>query len=719
MMRPPVSSLDCFFKPSSIAVIGASRTPGRPGYTLVENLKQSYRGRVFPVNAQANEIAGLPAFRTVDAIPDEVELAVVLLPAAQVPEAVRQCAAKGVKGVVVEAADFAEIGPAGKALQDDITAVSLDAGMRLWGPNCLGVIDTQTRVVTTYQPLRNVQPGRVSLVTQSGSLAGAVLAQIHEGKIFSFNKVCSIGNKADVNETDLLEYLGDDPTTEIIAMYLESITDGRRFIELSRRIAAKKPIIVLKSGRTALGVTASLGHTASLAGNDDIVDAAFAEAGIVRVGDIGDFLSVVKAFDRLHRRRAGSRIAVVCSTGAGGVLAADQLGLHGLTFAKLSSATMARLYETFPDWLKPDQPLDISPTMMKLGPDKALQTAVDTVLADDGVDALLLQTFGLPATASFTPADLAAIAAKHNKAAVAWLYGTREFLEPWSRTFDENNLPVLADLRSAALCLKTLADWKRVVSRPQSAGARVAGEKARVSGGVREDSDLRTLAGHFRLLESYGIGVAPGQSALTAGDAKKSAATLGYPVALKTADLAIQHKTEAGGVRLKLHTGDEVLNAAAQILDRLPGAGLYVQKMMSGDHEVIISGLRDPQFGPVVMVGLGGLWVEAFKDVVFGLAPLDETAAKALVEKLRAYPVLTGLRGRPPADIKALATAVASVGRLMCDCDQIGGVEINPFLLGPMGAGGHAVDVVITLANSTPMNNDGSGKLPQFVPETT
>src|SRR5688572_22810575 len=330
MARPDSTSLRCFFEPKSIAVIGASRTPGRPGHTLVENLHKAFSGRIYPINKEAGEIAGLPAFASVAEVPGEVELAVVLVPAESVAPAMLSCAAKGVRGVVVEAADFAEIGPEGRKRQTQIAEIARKAGMRLWGPNCLGVIDTRSGVITTYQPLRDVVPGHTSLITQSGALAGAVLAQVHEARTFAFNKVCSIGNKADVDECDLLDYLACDPTTKVIGMYLESINEGRRFFDLARRLSKEKPIVVLKSGCTPLGVAASLSHTASLAGDDRVVEAAFAQAGIIRVGDIGEFLSVTKAFDRLHQRRAGKRVAIVCTTGAGGVLAADQLGLHGL-----------------------------------------------------------------------------------------------------------------------------------------------------------------------------------------------------------------------------------------------------------------------------------------------------------------------------------------------------------------------------------------------------
>jgi len=685
MARPDRTSLRCFFEPKSIAVIGASRTPGRPGHTLVENLRKAFSGRIYPINKEAGEIAGLPAFASVAEVPGEVDLAVVLVPAESVAPAMLNCAAKGVRGVVVEAADFAEIGPEGRKRQTQIAEIARKAGMRLWGPNCLGVIDTRSGVITTYQPLRDVVPGHTSLITQSGALAGAVLAQVHEARTFAFNKVCSIGNKADVDECDLLDYLAGDPTTKVIGMYLESINDGRRFFDLARRLSREKPIIVLKSGRTPLGVAASLSHTASLAGDDRVVEAAFAQAGIIRVGDIGEFLSVTKAFDRLHERRAGKRVAIVCTTGAGGVLAADQLGLHGLQLAQLSKTTMARLHEQFPAWLEPNQPLDISPTMMKIGPNRALQYAASVVLEDDNVDALLLQTFGLPATASFDAAALAGLIAGKGKAAVAWLYGVRTYLEPWSAALEAGGLPVMPDLRSAARALQALASWSQPGSAPQASAA------------PREPAiavqSLPGIADAFALLQRYGVPAARGIPAADAESAARAAQKIGRPVAVKLADMRIAHKSEMGGVRLDLRSADEVRTAAAGM--RGP---LYVQEMVPPGLEMIISARRDPQFGPVVMCGLGGLWVEVLRDVAIRLAPIDEDEAARMLKQLKAFALLAGSRGQEARDGGLLARALVGLSQCIADHPRIATIEVNPFILWPRG--GSAVDVVIEMAEA-------------------
>lgn len=685
MARPDRTSLRCFFEPKSIAVIGASRTPGRPGHTLVENLRKAFSGRIYPINKEAGEIAGLPAFASVAEVPGEVDLAVVLVPAESVAPAMLNCAAKGVRGVVVEAADFAEIGPEGRKRQTQIAEIARKAGMRLWGPNCLGVIDTRSGVITTYQPLRDVVPGHTSLITQSGALAGAVLAQVHEARTFAFNKVCSIGNKADVDECDLLDYLAGDPTTKVIGMYLESINDGRRFFDLARRLSREKPIIVLKSGRTPLGVAASLSHTASLAGDDRVVEAAFAQAGIIRVGDIGEFLSVTKAFDRLHERRAGKRVAIVCTTGAGGVLAADQLGLHGLQLAQLSKTTMARLHEQFPAWLEPNQPLDISPTMMKIGPNRALQYAASVVLEDDNVDALLLQTFGLPATASFDAAALAGLIAGKGKAAVAWLYGVRTYLEPWSAALEAGGLPVMPDLRSAARALQALASWSQPGSAPQASAA------------PREPAiavqSLPGIADAFALLQRYGVPAARGIPAADAESAARAAQKIGRPVAVKLADMRIAHKSEMGGVRLDLRSADEVRTAAAGM--RGP---LYVQEMVPPGLEMIISARRDPQFGPVVMCGLGGLWVEVLRDVAIRLAPIDEDEAARMLKQLKAFALLAGSRGQEARDSGLLARALVGLSQCIADHPRIATIEVNPFILWPRG--GSAVDVVIEMAEA-------------------
>jgi acetate---CoA ligase (ADP-forming) len=690
MPRPDSESLRCFFEPKSIAVIGASRTPGRPGHTLVENLRKAFAGRIYPINKEAGEIAGLPAFTSVADVPGEVDLAVVLVPAESVTPAVLSCAAKGVRGVIVEAADFAEIGPEGRQRQMRIAEIARNAGMRLWGPNCLGVIDTRSGVITTYQPLRDVVPGHTSLITQSGALAGAVLAQVHEARTFAFNKVCSIGNKADVDECDLLEYLAGDPTTRVIGMYLESINDGRRFFELARRLTRDKPVIVLKSGRTPLGVAASLSHTASLAGDDRVVEAAFAQAGIVRVGDIGEFLSVMKAFDRLHERRAGKRVAIVCTTGAGGVLAADQLGLHGLELAHLSKVTMARLHEQFPAWLEPNQPLDISPTMMKIGPNRALQHAAAAVLEDDNVDALLLQTFGLPATASFDAAALAGLVAGKGKAAVAWLYGVRAYLEPWTVALEAGGLPVLPDLRSAARALQALASRASSAEQHSIAADSTPGPVREPAPAVESPPDT---ADAFALLRRYGIPAARGIQAANAEAAVSAAQLIAGPVAVKLADMRIAHKSEVGGVRLNLRTADEVRAAASAM-----GGPLYVQEMLAPGVELIISARRDPQFGPVVICGLGGLWVEILGDVAIRLAPIDEDDAARMLRELKAFPLLAGARGQKARDTMLLARAVVGLSQCIAENPAIATIEVNPFILWEDGGG--AVDVVIEMTQT-------------------
>lgn len=701
MGRPDTQSVRCFFEPRSIAVIGASRTPGRPGHTLVENLRTSFSGRVYPINTQADEIAGLKAYPNVSAIPDEVDLVVVLVPAESVPEAVNDCARKGARGVIVEASDFAEIGPEGRRRQAEITETARRAGMRLWGPNCMGVIDARSGVITTYQPLRDVVPGHTSLITQSGALAGAVLAHVHEARVFAFNKVCSIGNKADVDECDLLEYLETDPTTKVIALYLESINDGHRFFEISRRLTPKKPIIVLKSGRTPLGVAASLSHTASLAGDDRVVDAAFAEAGIIRVGDIGELLSVTKTFDRLHERHAGKRVAVVCTTGAGGVMAADQLGLHGLEIARLTKDTMARLYEQFPPWLEPDRPLDISLTMMKVGPNRALGYATQVVLEDENVDGLLLQTFGLPATASFDPAALAAIIRKSGKTAVAWLYGRREYLEPWSQALEAGDLPVMPDLRAAARALQATADWAAhkalAANEPQASNGHDRRAPRHQSSAL---TSVPSISEAFALLRRYGVPAANGKAVDDPEGAVRAASQMGGAVAIKLADMRIAHKSELGGVRLGLKSSDDVRAAAVELTNlarNVVDAPIYVQAMVPLGLELIISARRDPQFGPVVMCGLGGLWVEVLDDIAIRLAPVGETEAMRMVSELKAYPLLKGARGQQPRDVGCLVRAIMGLSNLITDHPAIRTIEVNPFIL--HAHGGAAVDVVIQVGD--------------------
>ena len=450
-----------FFDPDTVALIGASTQPMRPGNNLFLNMKTTFGDRFFPVNPKATEIDGTPCYPSVLEVPADIDTAVIFIPARSVPDALRQCARKGITRIIIESAGFAEVGAHGIALHRESLAIAREAGMRLWGPNCMGLINVSRMKVLSFMIPWIWQgkflPGDVSLVVQSGMLSAGFLTQMLSRSPFGLSKVCSIGNKMDVDEVDLLEYFIEDPDTRIIAMYLESMARGRRFCELAR--STNKPIVVLKSGRTEFGLGAAASHTASLAQNDRVLDSALRQAGVIRTYDMHELLQVARALSLAAvKQTSGTRVAVLTFSGGAGVVSSDDLADRGMELARLSPETLARIKQVFPEWMDPMNPLDMYPAIEKTGTKETVMHCLESVFEDPGVDAIFAHMFVSPLDIPlFDYEYVAGLSKKHGKPLVLWVMGDVNSEAQAKQDLEKLGIPVVDEINKGARILAALA----------------------------------------------------------------------------------------------------------------------------------------------------------------------------------------------------------------------------------------------------------------------
>jgi acetate---CoA ligase (ADP-forming) len=463
--------MDFFFRPRGVAIVGATANRQKGGYHILYNAMRGYKGKIYPVNPRYPEIDGIPCFPSVTDVPDPVELAILFVPAPRVPELTLQCARRGIRGVIVESGGFSEVGPDGRSLQAALQRIVADTGIRVWGPNCMGIVDTITQTVFSF-----VSPsiwedelirGGVSLVVQSGMLSGGFLMDAMTHGQAGFSKVCSVGNKVDVNECDILPYLLDDPATETVGLYLESFADGRRFMEICA--ASDKPVVVLKGGKSAGGSRAALSHTASLAGNQGVVRGAMAQVGVIEATDFKQMIDLCIGLAPASQWKKGEcgRIAVVTYTGAGGILSADFMEGTGLTLADLSPDTLHALKGIYPAWMPPGNPLDLWPAMERQGPLTALDVALKAVCADPLVDGILLHGFVGSAVSFVDLKGSAQTARAAGKPLFCWLLGRRSQVLAFREAAREYRVPVYGELHRTVECMAALFRYNKTRIRPK------------------------------------------------------------------------------------------------------------------------------------------------------------------------------------------------------------------------------------------------------------
>ncbi len=692
-------SLLPLFDPRAVAVIGASRDPSKIGGSVLANLLSAgFQGRIVPVNPSAAQVQGLPAAPSLLAVDAPVDLAVIAVPAAQVLIALRDCVARGVGAAVVISAGFREAGEEGRTREAELRGWLRDKPLRVLGPNCLGWIRPRKRLNATFAP-GMPEPGSIAFISQSGALAVAIL-DWSRARRMGFSLFASLGNQADLTESDLLDAVAADPETRVVAGYLEGVADGRRFFEVLRATAARKPVVVLKAGRSAEGARAVSSHTGALAGSDRTFDAAVTQAGALRVTTIEELFDVARALESQPLPR-GRRVAVVTNGGGLGIVATDAARETGLQVPALGASVRDRLRAVLPPAASVTNPVDLMGDADAARFSRALHA-----LGAEAADAALVL---LTAQATTDAAGVARAVAGATRGwtipvAAAFVGGAR--VAPGASALEESGIPCypFPERAVAALAGMTLLAERR---RQHPVPAEGSGP----ADGCRSRARILRSPGktHLGLLElepllgARGIRVAAGRLATSPEEAAALAGRIGFPVALKIVSADITHKTEVGGVRLGLGTGAEVVDAARTMLARVqgerPGArvdGVLVQPMVEPGRELLLGGLQDAQFGPVVMVGFGGVYVEVLKDTALRLAPVTPAEAQAMLGELRMAPLLGAVRSQPPVDQAALTEAISRFSALVAEMPELVEVEINPLVAGPGGV--VAVDARARLA---------------------
>ncbi len=695
--------LEHFFTPKSVAVIGASSEPGKVGYDIVRNLKEApFQGDVYPVNPKADEILGFPVYKSILDIPGQVDLAVIVIPAKFVIGVMEQCGQKGVDSVVIITAGFNEIGGEGTVLQHQLMAVAKKYGIRVIGPNCLGIISTDVGLNASFAPV-TPDNGRLGLLSQSGALACAILDWSTKAGI-GYNKFFTFGNQADVNTIDLLHAWKDDAHIRAIVAYCEAITDGAQFMQVAEETAHVKPVIIIKSGTTAAGAKAASSHTGSLAGSDAAYDAAFKQSGVIRARTVQEFFDYAIAF-AYQPLPKGKRICIVTNAGGPGILCTDAAERAGLQLAKLDPGTVEKLKAQLPAAASVNNPVDV------LGDAKAAvyDFAISTLIDDPNIDGII--TIVTPQTSTEIPETAQAvvdISRKTDKPIIACFMGGT-LMAAGDKILMSNFVPNYAFPESAVSALKAMADYADWKVLPQEtprvfevdrATVAAAFAKARTEGRLNlnevECADI---------LKAYGFRLPAAKLCRTADEAVAFADSIGYPVVMKIASPDILHKSDVGGVKVGLASAPVVREAfdtmLATIREKMPQAeiwGVSLQQMIVTGKEVILGMSRDPQFGPLVMFGLGGIYVEVLKDVAFRVAPFTARTADDMVTSIRSYQLLAGARGEKPVDMDALQEALLRLSQLVTDFPEIAEMDINPLKVQPEHGGAVAIDARIRLA---------------------
>ncbi len=705
-------TLDAIFSPESIAVVGASTQPGKVGHDIFANiLKGGYSGTLYPVNPKARSVLSVRAYPSIGEIPDAVHLAIIILPPKLALAAVEEAIAKGVKGIVIVSAGFREVGGEGLEIENRIAALCKEAKVRLVGPNCLGVINPVGGVqMNASFSARMPKAGNISFISQSGALCTAVLDFAADRDI-GFSKFISTGNKADVNELDLLRYLHDDPDTEVILIYLEELGSGIDFIESVKEITSGEerptPILVIKSGRTVAGAAAAASHTGALAGTEAVYDAIFQQAGILRVDSIAELFDYATAFaykseegGRSRRRVAkGNQVAIVTNAGGPGIVATDMTVSSGLQLAKFDPETVETLKSHLPHTANVHNPVDVIGDASK----ERYENALAAVIRDENVDGVLVILTPQSMTNALGTAEaIARIDRQTDKPIMCCFMGIID-VSAGVKFLQEKGIPVYRFPESAAKAFGALYRYSHWLNRQHLAQFETSYDTEKAKQIIADClAQGKTRLGEMigcQLLACYGFDVLPMRLAATADQAVQAAEEMGWPVVMKIASAQILHKSDAGGVVVGLKNGDEVRMAYTRILESAcayePDAvidGVVVQKMAGKGEELIMGMNRYPKYGPLLMLGTGGIFVEVFQDVVFRLAPIGRNETRRMIKSIKGYKLMQGVRGRPACDVDRLEQLIVNLSDLVTNHPEIQEMDINPLLLHEVGAGATVAD---------------------------
>jgi len=708
-----MSNLDAIFSPESVAVVGASTKPGKVGHDIFKNiLWGGYTGTLYPVNPKAKSILCVKALPGLLNIEDKVDLAMLIVPPKLIVRAVEDCIEKGVKGIVVVSAGFREVGKEGLEIENRIAAMCMAAGIRLVGPNCLGVINPHSSIrMNASFAARMPAVGNISFISQSGALCTAVL-DFAADRGFGFSKFISIGNKADVDEFDLLRYYHNDPDTDVIMVYMEELRIcGQEFIDEIKEITSGNnptPILVIKSGKTSAGAAAASSHTGAIAGTEAVYDAIFEEAGIIRVDTVNDLFDYAEVFIQKKIPRSNG-IAIVTNAGGPGIVATDMTESAGLKLAKLGDETVKTLQSHLPATANIHNPIDVIGDASM----ERYEMALDAVIKDENVDgAMVILTPQSMTDVKGTAEAVVKIAERTSKPVVCSFMGIFD-VSAGVKILQQHHIPTYRFPENAAKALGILNTRLKWLNRQILAQYEFKHDKEKAGEIIkgcfnRKQMYLGELDG-LEVLKSYGFNTLTTILAKNEEEAAKTADRIGYPVVMKIVSPQIIHKSDAGGVKVGLKNEDEARRAFRDIIKSAnafnPDAvidGVLVQEMARPGHEVILGMNRYPVFGPLIMFGMGGIFVEIFKDVVFRIAPIGRNNARTMIKSVKVFPMLDGFRSTPKADIEALQQMIVSLSDLVLDNPEIRELDINPLLVHDDGQGVTVADVRIILSEPDP-----------------
>jgi 4-hydroxybutyryl-CoA synthetase (ADP-forming) len=694
-----------FFSPKSIAIIGASEKPG-VGKTIFYNIAKHFKGKIYPVTPSNPTVGGLTAYKNVLDIPDSIDLAVVAAPSKFTPSVMEEVGKKGIKGAIIVSAGFKEVDEAGAKLEREVGEIAKKYDIKVIGPNCLGIMSFSKDNIMNSTFLK-ITPkyGNIALVSQSGAICAATVEDA-EAQNIGFSKVISMGNKVDMDESDVLELLAEDEDTRVIVMYLEDIRNARRFMEIAKKITTEreKPIIVLKSGRTAEGAKAAASHTGALGGSDANYEAAFAQSGVIRVDTMGELFDLATAFSK--QPLPDGNVVIVSNAGGPAIISTDACSRYGLKMADISSIR-DDIASVIPAYGSPRNPVDIVGDADYLRFEKVLHLT----LAHPNVGSVV--TMCTP-SATLNYDDLARVLVKvsqqfPNKTILASLMGLAEGIEN-RRIMSEGGIPYYLYSEPAIRTLKAMYDFKKWLN--ESSNKRTILQFAKDTAKVKSIFENVRKNGRSNLLEEEGYGVLEAYGFPTPKsilctreqECMDAANEIGYPLVMKIVSPDIIHKSDAGGVKVGIKTDDELRNSFRTITENALKYksdakinGVLVQEMIKSAKETILGSSQDPTFGPVIMFGLGGIYVEVLKDVVFRIVPIDEQEAIRMVESIKTIKLLKGARGEKSSDLRAIADSLQRLSQLVVDFPEIKEFDINPLLVLEEGKGARVVDARIIL----------------------
>ncbi len=689
--------LDNFFNPKSIAIIGASRTPGKVGHDILKNLVQfGYQGTIYPINPEASEILGLKVYPSILDVPDGVSMAVVVVPPKSVSDVVDQCGKKGTDSAVIITAGFRESGSEGTKLENELVKRAKEVGVRFIGPNCLGMIDTHSRVNASFAA-GMPSKGNIGFFSQSGAL-GITVLDLALAEDIGFSKFISMGNKADISDEEILLALADDDNTKVILGYIEGVRDGKKFVEIASQVSKKKPLIILKAGITSAGVKAASSHTGALAGRETSFEAAFKQSGVIRAYTVGDLFNYALAFANQPLPQ-GPNVAIITNSGGPGIIAADACDKLGLQLTPLHKEIVNGLRKFLPPFASFYNPVDILGDATAERYEKALYA----VIQDEKVQGIVvLLTPTAVVDVEGTAKAIANIANLIDKPILTSFMGKKS-IESGSRILMKYHVPNYSSPEHAVSALHAMYQYQVWTKRPEKVYPSFGGVKDKAGDifkRVKEENREQLRDSEvYDILHAYGFSQPKSLMARTSEEAVAAAKGIGYPVVMKIISPQILHKSDIGGVKVNINSKKEVENAFFDITTKvkhvMPTAqinGVMIQEMVSSGKEVIIGITRDAQFGHMIMFGLGGIYVEVLKDITFRIVPLSKEDAYEMVRETKVFPLLRGVRGEVEADIEAIEKSLLVLSQMAIEFPQIIEAEVNPLLVKKRGDGVVAID---------------------------